>query len=297
MYKFAATVLALALATTHGLPDDGHNVQKKDASKGLRGSVGRKLESDGLVCQDGLVCVCHKSCTAKWGTSWIEKCDWGAEHKSGGCKDCRECETTEAHDPDYDGPYNGPLSKKCEPRDRENRKGYMPCVVSTVKITEDGRKGGGKEIGGAFTKVCDGACFSAHDTPWATKCDVDYANGYQCSDCRECLPGGNMDYVDKVRGGEGDVCNADDKKRGPCYGAWKTPWEDKCKPDYVHRCEGCPECEFPAAVSKTSGKKDVFDSRCDDNPGCKNDNLAKCDLGYSGQFLCNACDGCPEKDD
>ncbi len=44
-----------------------------------------------------------------------------------------------------------------------------------------------------------------------------------------------MKYVDKVRGGEGDVCNADDKKRGPCYGAWKTPWEDKCEPDYVHR--------------------------------------------------------------
>ena len=52
--KFAATILALALATTHGL-DDGHNVQKKDASKGLRGSaeadssleraaVGRKLD-------------------------------------------------------------------------------------------------------------------------------------------------------------------------------------------------------------------------------------------------------------
>ena len=27
MYKFAATLLALALATTHGLPDDGHNVR------------------------------------------------------------------------------------------------------------------------------------------------------------------------------------------------------------------------------------------------------------------------------
>ena len=53
--KFAATILALALATTHGLLDEGdHNVQKKDASKGLRGSavdssleraaVGRKLD-------------------------------------------------------------------------------------------------------------------------------------------------------------------------------------------------------------------------------------------------------------
>ena len=56
MRKCAATVLALALATTHGLLDEGgHNVQKKDASKGLRGSaeadssleraaVGRKLD-------------------------------------------------------------------------------------------------------------------------------------------------------------------------------------------------------------------------------------------------------------
>ena len=101
MYKFAATLLALALATTHGLPDDGHNVQKKDASKGLRGSVGRKLESDGLVCQDGLVCVCHGSCTSRGGTPWIEKCNWGAEHKSGGCKDCIQCETTEAHKEDH----------------------------------------------------------------------------------------------------------------------------------------------------------------------------------------------------
>ena len=54
--RFAATILALALATTHGLLDEGgHNVQKKDASKGLRGSaeadssleraaVGRKLD-------------------------------------------------------------------------------------------------------------------------------------------------------------------------------------------------------------------------------------------------------------
>jgi len=54
--KFAATILALALATTHGLLEEGGpNVQKKDASKGLRGSaevdsslertaVGRKLD-------------------------------------------------------------------------------------------------------------------------------------------------------------------------------------------------------------------------------------------------------------
>ena len=56
MHKFAATVLALALATNHGLLDEGGHVQKKDASKGLRGNsakadssleraaVGRKLE-------------------------------------------------------------------------------------------------------------------------------------------------------------------------------------------------------------------------------------------------------------
>ena len=57
MRKFAATVLALALATTHGLLDKGGPiVQKKDAPKGLRGdasladpsldraAVGRKLE-------------------------------------------------------------------------------------------------------------------------------------------------------------------------------------------------------------------------------------------------------------
>ena len=33
---FAATVLALALATTHGLLDEGGRIVQKDASKGLR---------------------------------------------------------------------------------------------------------------------------------------------------------------------------------------------------------------------------------------------------------------------
>jgi len=58
--KFAATILALALATTHGLLDEGdHNVQKKDASKGLRGSaveraaVGRKLDFYHGYCPEG----------------------------------------------------------------------------------------------------------------------------------------------------------------------------------------------------------------------------------------------------
>ena len=58
MCKFATTVLALALATTHGLLDEGGPIvqKKKDAPKGLRGdaslgdsslgraAVGRKLE-------------------------------------------------------------------------------------------------------------------------------------------------------------------------------------------------------------------------------------------------------------
>ena len=54
MRKFAATVLALALATTHGLLDEGGPIVQKDAPKGLRGdaqadsspraAVGRKLE-------------------------------------------------------------------------------------------------------------------------------------------------------------------------------------------------------------------------------------------------------------
>ena len=54
MCKFAATVLALALATTHGLLDEGGPIVQKDAPKGLRGdaqadsspraAVGRKLE-------------------------------------------------------------------------------------------------------------------------------------------------------------------------------------------------------------------------------------------------------------
>ena len=53
MRKFAATILALALATTHGLLDEGGpNVQKKDAIKGGKsgssrvreGRVGRKLD-------------------------------------------------------------------------------------------------------------------------------------------------------------------------------------------------------------------------------------------------------------
>ena len=40
MRKLAATVLALALATTHGLLDEGGPiVQKKDAPKGLRGDA------------------------------------------------------------------------------------------------------------------------------------------------------------------------------------------------------------------------------------------------------------------
>ena len=40
MRKIAATVLALALATTHGLLDEGGPiVQKKDAPKGLRGDA------------------------------------------------------------------------------------------------------------------------------------------------------------------------------------------------------------------------------------------------------------------
>ena len=41
-------------------PDDGHNIQKKDASKGLRGSVGRKLQADGLEC-DKIKCYAASS--------------------------------------------------------------------------------------------------------------------------------------------------------------------------------------------------------------------------------------------
>ena len=39
MRKFAATVLALALATTHGLLDEGGPFVQKDAPKGLRGDA------------------------------------------------------------------------------------------------------------------------------------------------------------------------------------------------------------------------------------------------------------------
>ena len=134
-----------------------------------------------------------------------------------------------------------------------------------------------------------------HTTPWAKKCDVDYANGYQCSDCRECLVGSLEKYISQDKGGRGDVCEADDLKRGPCY-AKTAPWEEKCKTDYVFGCEGCSECEFPAAISKTSGKKDVFDSRCDKGPVCKNfdRNPAKCNIGYHKKFLCNACAECQD---
>ena len=38
MRKLAATVLALALATTHGLLDEGGPIVQKDAPKGLRGA-------------------------------------------------------------------------------------------------------------------------------------------------------------------------------------------------------------------------------------------------------------------
>ena len=41
MHKFATTVLALTLATTHGLLDEGGPIvqKKKDAPKGLRGDA------------------------------------------------------------------------------------------------------------------------------------------------------------------------------------------------------------------------------------------------------------------
>ena len=39
MRKFAATILALALATTHGLLDEGGPIVQKDAPKGLRGDA------------------------------------------------------------------------------------------------------------------------------------------------------------------------------------------------------------------------------------------------------------------
>ena len=66
MRKFAATILALALATTHGLLDEGGPiVQKKDAVKGLyvkakvdssleHAAVGRKLEF-GYITDDVVV--------------------------------------------------------------------------------------------------------------------------------------------------------------------------------------------------------------------------------------------------
>ena len=64
MHKFATTVLALALATTHGLLDEGGPIVQKDASKGLRGSavdsslahaaVGRKLDF-GYITDDTFV--------------------------------------------------------------------------------------------------------------------------------------------------------------------------------------------------------------------------------------------------
>ena len=63
MRKFAATILALALATTHGLLDEGGpNVQKKDAIKGGKsgssrvreGRVGRKLNM-GYITDDSIV--------------------------------------------------------------------------------------------------------------------------------------------------------------------------------------------------------------------------------------------------
>ena len=55
MRKFATTVLALALATTHGLLDEGGPIVQMGAPRGLRGdaqadsslaraAVGRKLE-------------------------------------------------------------------------------------------------------------------------------------------------------------------------------------------------------------------------------------------------------------
>ena len=63
MRKFAATVLALALATTHGLLDEGGPVVQ-DAPKGIapkagsarvrEGRVGRKLNM-GYITDDGIV--------------------------------------------------------------------------------------------------------------------------------------------------------------------------------------------------------------------------------------------------
>ena len=66
MRKFAATILALALATNHGLLEEGGpNVQKKDDLKGLRGNaakvdsslehaaVGRKLDFGYYECPPG----------------------------------------------------------------------------------------------------------------------------------------------------------------------------------------------------------------------------------------------------
>ena len=170
---------------------------------------------------------------------------------------------------DYAGPYEGPLSPKCEPRSR-NERTWTPCEVSDVKETEDGRAGGSAEIGGAFTKVCDGACYAAHKTPWAEKCVVGYANGYECSDCRECMA------PSEDKGGRGDVC--DDFCYGPIV---NTFWSKKYKTDFYKACEGCPECEHPAAISDTSGRPGHFASRCDKGPVCKNFDKIKSYEKYS----------------
>jgi len=95
--KFAATILALALATTHGLLDEGdHNVQKKDASKGLRGSavdssleraaVGRKLDFYHPVTPPtaGPQAILITCCDGSLGSR--ERCDEIAE--SGECTCC-----------------------------------------------------------------------------------------------------------------------------------------------------------------------------------------------------------------